>query len=221
VAGWVRVLAGWGVTATVTKASARRHGDLKFDSDRPDLRIALGSPCRIRWWRSAWNGRDPQGAFGSILVNGADGVDVLAAGPGTWIPDPKTPRRLVVGADYRSVRRAPPSAGRLALLNRGTPSHHITEDGTLAINLLRSCTGWPSGIWLDDPVRRPPDGSPFEAMHGLASLRLRPASRRGRCGARELHRRRSPFHRRPASGTRRATWRISWMRRLRLARFSR
>ncbi len=166
VAGWVRVLAGWGVTATVTKASARRYGDLRIDSDRPDLRIALGAPSQNPLVAAAWSGHDPKEVFGSILVNGADGVDILAAGPGTWIPDPKMPRRIVVGADYRSVRQAPPSSGRLALLNRGTPSHHITEDGTLAINLLRSCTGWPSGIWLDEPVRRPPDGSPFEAMHG-------------------------------------------------------
>lgn len=166
VTGWVKVLAGWGVTATVTRASARRYGDLKFDSDRPDLRIALGSPKQNPLVAAAWDGHDPRETRGPILVSGRDGVDVFAAGPGTWIPDPKDPRSLEVVADFRTTKDAPPDVARAALINRGNVSYHITENGTMAINLLRSCTGWPSGIWLDEPQRRPPDGSPFEAMHG-------------------------------------------------------
>jgi hypothetical protein len=30
---------------------------------------------------------------------------------------------------------------------------------------MRSCTGWPSGVWLDPPARHAPDGSAFQLQH--------------------------------------------------------
>ena len=30
---------------------------------------------------------------------------------------------------------------------------------------MRSCTGWPSGIWIDEPRRTAPDGSNFQLQH--------------------------------------------------------
>ena len=30
---------------------------------------------------------------------------------------------------------------------------------------MRSCTGWPSGVWIDPPRRRAPDGSAFQLQH--------------------------------------------------------
>jgi alpha-mannosidase len=53
----------------------------------------------------------------------------------------------------------------VALLNRGVPSFAVDTDGTLHTALLRSCTGWPSGIWIDDPRRTAPDGSNFQLQH--------------------------------------------------------
>ena len=38
----------------------------------------------------------------------------------------------------------------VALCNRGVPSFAVETDGTLHTALMRSCTGWPSGIWIDD-----------------------------------------------------------------------
>src|SRR5262249_41446532 len=35
----------------------------------------------------------------------------------------------------------------VALLNRGVPGFAVDSDGTLHASLLRSCTGWPSGVW--------------------------------------------------------------------------
>jgi alpha-mannosidase len=52
-----------------------------------------------------------------------------------------------------------------ALLNRGTPGTAIEPDGTLHLSLMRSCSGWPSGIWTEPPRRTAPDGSSFAWQH--------------------------------------------------------
>ncbi|WP_210569201.1 NEW3 domain-containing protein [Streptomyces sp. GESEQ-4] len=49
-----------------------------------------------------------------------------------------------------------------AVLNRGTPGCVVTASGDLYMSLMRSCTGWPSGIWIDPPRRTTPDGSGFQ-----------------------------------------------------------
>ncbi|MCP2261922.1 Glycosyl hydrolases family 38 C-terminal domain-containing protein [Streptoalloteichus tenebrarius] len=53
----------------------------------------------------------------------------------------------------------------VALLNRGMPGFVVDAHGTLHASLLRSCTGWPSGIWIDPPKRTTPDGSGFQLQH--------------------------------------------------------
>jgi hypothetical protein len=76
------------------------------------------------------------------------------------------------GADARSGagdgdRPAPvPLADRsVAVLNRGTPGCVVTPDGTLHMSLMRSCSAWPSGIWIDGDRRNAPDGSSFAWQH--------------------------------------------------------
>ncbi|MFF1303781.1 NEW3 domain-containing protein [Streptomyces sp. NPDC058307] len=49
-----------------------------------------------------------------------------------------------------------------AVLNRGTPGCVVTTSGDLYMSLMRSCTGWPSGVWIDPPSRTAPDGSGFQ-----------------------------------------------------------
>ncbi|MDI3314599.1 MAG: NEW3 domain-containing protein [Mycobacterium sp.] len=73
-------------------------------------------------------------------------------------------------AEITVTQRAPsglgPFGGRtVALLNRGTPGCAVDPDGTLHIALLRSCTGWPSGVWIDEPRRVAPDGGGFQLQH--------------------------------------------------------
>ena len=59
-----------------------------------------------------------------------------------------------------------PLAGRsVAVLNRGTPGCVVTPDGTLHMSLMRSCSAWPSGIWIDGDRRTAPDGSSFAWQH--------------------------------------------------------
>jgi alpha-mannosidase len=61
---------------------------------------------------------------------------------------------------------APPLAPRgVALLNRGTPSGVVSPDGTLWMSLMRACSSWPSGVWIDGDRRTVPDGSSFGWQH--------------------------------------------------------
>ena len=53
----------------------------------------------------------------------------------------------------------------VALLNRGTPGSLVSPDGTLHIALMRSCSAWPSGVWIDGDKRTAPDGSSFAWQH--------------------------------------------------------
>ena len=53
----------------------------------------------------------------------------------------------------------------VAVLNRGMPGFAVDFDGTLHTSLMRSCTGWPSGTWIDPPQRTAPDGSNFQLQH--------------------------------------------------------
>jgi alpha-mannosidase len=74
------------------------------------------------------------------------------------------------GAEILVNQQAPSGMERfesrtVALLNRGVPSFAVETDGTLHTALMRSCTGWPSGIWIDDPRRTAPDGSNFQLQH--------------------------------------------------------
>ncbi|MGP3691480.1 NEW3 domain-containing protein [Streptomyces sp. IBSNAI002] len=53
----------------------------------------------------------------------------------------------------------------VALLVRGTPSCAVDTRGRLHSTLMRSCTGRPSGEWMDPPRRTAPDGSSFQLQH--------------------------------------------------------
>jgi alpha-mannosidase len=55
--------------------------------------------------------------------------------------------------------------GAVAIFNRGTPSAVVTPDGTLWMSLLRACSSWPSGVWIDGDRRTAPDGSSFAWQH--------------------------------------------------------
>jgi alpha-mannosidase len=58
----------------------------------------------------------------------------------------------------------------VAVLNRGMPGFAVDSDGTLHTSLMRSCTGWPSGTWIDPPRRAAPDGSNFQLQHWTHSF---------------------------------------------------
>jgi alpha-mannosidase len=53
----------------------------------------------------------------------------------------------------------------VALLNRGTPSGLVTPDGQLTMALMRACSTWPCGVWIDGKKRTTPDGTSFAWQH--------------------------------------------------------
>ncbi|HET9144304.1 NEW3 domain-containing protein [Actinophytocola sp.] len=174
-------LARSGVTATVSTADGARYGDLGVDSNLPDVRISICGPGenpftaevldrvgvqddgRPRWvppdkplaevWQPSADLRDsralgvlvvPTGSVAAVVADLAD--HVIEVGDG----DP--------GQDAYAGRT-------VALLNRGLPGFAVDSGGTLHASLLRSCTGWPSGVWIDPPRRTVPDGSNFQLQH--------------------------------------------------------
>jgi alpha-mannosidase len=55
--------------------------------------------------------------------------------------------------------------GTVALFNRGTPSGVVAPDGALWMSLMRACSSWPAGVWIDGDRRTVPDGSSFGWQH--------------------------------------------------------
>ena len=88
--------------------------------------------------------------------------------------DAKAVAELIADLDDASFQVTAPGSGTavpegdawdghtFAVLNRGTPGCVVTTSGDLYMSLMRSCTGWPSGIWVDPPRRTTPDGSAFQ-----------------------------------------------------------
>ena len=109
-------------------------------------------------WRPGADLRDV-GSLPVLIVAGAD----LAAAVAALVDDLADFRILV---DQEVASGVPESDGRtVALLNRGVPGFAVDSDGTLHMSLMRSCTGWPSGTWIDPPRRTAPDGSNFQLQH--------------------------------------------------------
>jgi alpha-mannosidase len=186
-------LAAAGVTATCSQAGGPRYGGLDADSNLPDVRIAIGGPDMnaftaevlaaagytlpaggaARVWVPAARGRaetfgpsaDVRGPsdLPVLIVTGA-GPDELAAAVTALAED--LGDALVEGLEEAGQAAAAPLTDRsVALLNRGTPSGVVTPDGTLHLALMRSCSGWPSRIWIDGDPRSVPDGSSFAWQH--------------------------------------------------------
>jgi alpha-mannosidase len=168
-----------GVTATRSAPGGPRYGALDADSNLPDVRIAVGAETSFASAVLATAGDD----YRAVLA--ATGrVFVPAARPraDVWVPgaDLRGPRDLPVlivtdpdalAADLddatidvrQPMRPADPPATdySVALVNHGTPGFVSRHDGTLYLSLMRACTGWPSGIWIDGPRRTTPGGAGF------------------------------------------------------------
>jgi alpha-mannosidase len=94
-----------------------------------------------------------------LIVAGAD-LDAAVAGVEEDLAD----FQIVVEQDA-PAQLEPFESRTVAVLNRGMPGFAVDSDGTLHTSLMRSCTGWPSGTWIDPPRRTAPDGSNFQLQH--------------------------------------------------------
>jgi hypothetical protein len=135
-----------------------------------------GAAGPVRLWVPAARGRDD--AFGPnadlrgpgdlpvLVVDGRPGE--LAAAVAALGADLADALVDVVGPNQPEPAAAEPvplADRSVALLNRGTPGCVVTPDGTLHMSLMRSCSAWPSGIWIDGDRRTAPDGSSFAWQH--------------------------------------------------------
>jgi len=133
--------------------------------------LAAGGTARI-WVAAARSRRD---AFGpGADVRGARDLPVLivaaddlGAAISAVIDDLADAVIEVPALPQEPGQVAEPALGGhcVALLNRGTPGSLVTPDGVLNISLMRSCSTWPSGVWIDGEKRTAPDGSSFAWQH--------------------------------------------------------
>jgi len=180
-------LARQGVTATRSAPGGPRYGALDADSNLPDVRIAVGTS-----FASAVLDTVDEGYRAVLAATGRVFVPAARPRADVWVPDAdlRGPRDLPVlivadpdalAADLDDatidVRQPmlpaehPAPDYSVALVNHGTPGFVSRPDGTLYLSLMRACTGWPSGIWIDGPRRGTPDGAGFALQHWSHTFR--------------------------------------------------
>ncbi|WP_101787178.1 NEW3 domain-containing protein [Nonomuraea indica] len=181
-----------GITATTASADWSRYGWLDVDSNLPDFRVMIGGPEENDAVRELL---ESAGAAYTETLERDGRVWVPAARPlrEVWRPNADLrdlralpalvttdPAALTADlADARVSAACPgeiPESERLtdhtvALLTYGLPGFAVDPAGTLHLSLLRSCTGWPSGVWIDPPRRTLPDGAGFQLMHWTHEFR--------------------------------------------------
>ncbi|MFD4973185.1 NEW3 domain-containing protein [Streptomyces sp. NPDC058424] len=185
-----------GVTSTCSAAPGARYGDLAVDSNLPDVRIALGGPDENPFTAEVLTGTYADEFAAQLAASGRARVWIPAEDPleKVWVPgaDLRPARALPVlvvagqGAVEELVEdlddatievsgggpltELPLDDYTVALVNQGVPGFAVDSGGALHMSLMRSCTGWPSGIWIDPPHRTHPDGSTFQQQHWTHSF---------------------------------------------------
>ncbi|MEV0561812.1 glycoside hydrolase family 38 C-terminal domain-containing protein [Dactylosporangium sp. NPDC050588] len=182
-----------GVTATTSRPGGPRYGRLAVDSNLPDVRISVGRTPFTEAVLAAADPSYAGEIDRQLAVAGRARVLVPAARPLTdvWVPNADLtgvldlPVLIVIGAgavetlcdDLATTGTVPVAQPAtimpdpdlddrtVAIVNRGIPGFAVDTTGALHLSLLRSCTGWPSGVWIDPPRRTAPDGSTFQQQH--------------------------------------------------------
>ncbi|NKE57966.1 hypothetical protein FXN61_14440 [Lentzea sp. PSKA42] len=181
-------LAAQGVTATCTRPQGPRYGSLDVDSNLPDVRIVLGH----NEFAAEVLDLAPDEHRETLAATGRVFVPSEHARAQRWVPDAdlRGPRDLpvlivtdidafiddladacveVAGPDGTTD---PVADYSVAVVNRGTPGFVVAPDGTLHVSLMRSCSGWPAGVWIDGDRRTVPDGSSFAWQHWSHTFEL-------------------------------------------------
>jgi alpha-mannosidase len=131
-------LAAYG-TARIWIAACRRRSDL-FGA-APELRGLADLPVLIV------AGQDLGAAIAAFVEDLEDAQVEVRCRKEAWGEEPGLARHSI------------------ALLNRGLPGSLVTPDGDACIALMRACSGWPAGVWIDGEKRLVPDGSSFAWQH--------------------------------------------------------
>ncbi|MEV6526116.1 NEW3 domain-containing protein [Longispora sp. NPDC051575] len=175
----VVALARVGVTATTSSADWSRYGWLDVDSNLPDFRIVLGGPDTNELAREILGDTDP-GEHPWVWVPAAKPLTEVWQ-PNADLRDARALPALIVLRDLPALvtdvadatitaptlgaNTEPLTDGTVALLTYGLPGFAVDPTGALHLSLMRSCTGWPSGVWIDPPRRTAPDGLSFQMQH--------------------------------------------------------
>jgi alpha-mannosidase len=130
------------------------------DTGRARVWVPAAAPLAAGWIPDA-DLRDTR-ALPVLVIAGRDDADLTAA-ISSVADDLADAEILVTQQAPSGLQRFEPHT--VALCNRGVPSFAVETDGTLHTALMRSCTGWPSGVWIDEPRRAAPDGSNFQLQH--------------------------------------------------------
>ncbi|MGH3277444.1 MAG: glycoside hydrolase, partial [Streptosporangiaceae bacterium] len=143
-------------TARVWVPAARRRDEVL--AERADVRGPADLPVLIV------AGAGEAALAGAVRALAEDLADAVIEVPAAPDPDPATADPAT--ADPATADPATPLADRsVALLNRGTPSSLVTPDGVATIALMRACSAWPCGVWIDGEPRTTPDGTSFAWQH--------------------------------------------------------
>ncbi|SDS37164.1 glycoside hydrolase family 38 N-terminal domain-containing protein [Actinoplanes derwentensis] len=169
-----------GVTSTATVPDGQRYGSLDADSNLPDVRIVIGGNS----FADAVLASAGDSYVSALAADGLVFVPALPAASETDLRGPRDLPVLIVGSaqslitdlddaviDVPQSFESDFSDFSVALVNQGTPGFVISRDGSLYLNLMRACTGWPSGVWIDGPRRTVPDGSGFQLQHWTHTFR--------------------------------------------------
>ncbi|WP_328854325.1 NEW3 domain-containing protein [Microbispora hainanensis] len=180
-----------GVTSTCSTGPGTRYGNLAVDSNLPDVRIAVGTPDENPFVAALLDDTEAAELRARLAAEGRARLWVPADEPleKVWVPGADLtglrdlPVLVVCGegavgeliedladAAVEVVTDAEPADASLddftiGLINRGLPGFAIDPSGAMHVSLMRSCTGWPSGVWIDPPRRTAPDGSGFQLQH--------------------------------------------------------
>jgi alpha-mannosidase len=115
-------------------------------------------------WRPDADLRGPR-ALPVLILAGTDERSVAAAVQAVTDELAARQRVLVRQPIELHAEEGQAAERTVGLLNLGLPGCNVDVRGSLHLSLMRSCSGWPSGVWLDPPRRTVPDGSSFQFQH--------------------------------------------------------
>jgi alpha-mannosidase len=166
------------VRLTVGNADENRFTAAVLDASDPGYRTALERGLSGQGWARVWVPEDGDARARSEPITDLRGPRDLPVLIVAGIdPDATTKALDALVSDLDdaviSVRQPADLDGStgttedytVAILNRGIPSFNVDVEGSLYLSIMRSCSGWPSGVWIDPPRRSTPDGANFQFQH--------------------------------------------------------
>ncbi|RZS32376.1 glycosyl hydrolase family 38 [Herbihabitans rhizosphaerae] len=148
----------------VSRAGQGVHDELKRQLDeRGAARVFVPAETSVeRAWVHNADLRDVR-ALPAVIIAGSDAETLAAEIGAVTVGFAESTAAEFIAIEIGSTTMS--QGHTVGLLSYGIPGFAVDPAGALHLSLMRSCTGWPSGVWLDPPVRRMPDGSAFQLQH--------------------------------------------------------